>query len=1007
MKYQMEWMQMTEHTRDANPDAALEAALAECAREPIRVPGAIQPHGVLLSVAGDPLCIEQVSANCAKSLGLESVELLGQPLSILLSPAHLMLINQAYSQPAMTNSDPIRLTVRAVDYSASLSRAGDVLIIELEPFVEAAHEQSRIITRVLRNLQAATTLETLFDIGVHEIQALTGYDRVMIYRFEPEGHGKVVAQALTGPLPSYSGLNFPGSDIPAQARELYRLNWIRVIPDATYVPVALIPTLRPATGQPLDLSFSTLRSVSPVHCEYLKNMGVRSSMSISLLDGGELWGLITCSHPEPLLVSRELRDACAMIGQLLSVKISAIVATHIQREREEKVVLLGQLADAMNRADHEILHGLVSRPELLQALTQADGAAVLIDDQVHLFGQCPTAEEVRALYQWIRDTGLTRQRSKERATGLQGLGVFHTDSMQREHPESAAYRETASGVIAFTLPKPVDNAVMWFRSQLASIMNWSGNPAHHVSTRPAGSASHRLRPRQSFDIWKQEVTGIARPWSRADLYGAEDIRRSALESDLERQVQREQEAVRLRDELVAVVSHDLRNPMSIIIMQCGMMQRWAVGDTNFENRNIRRALGTIEKATTRMNSLLEDLLDTAQIEAGRYQLSRLALSVTSLLEEACSLLVMLTTEKNIELNCTSAQGLVIDADPERIFQVLSNLVGNAIKFTPKGGRINIDAVADGDNVLFKVSDDGIGIPAEHLPYIFQRYWSVKEGNPRGNGLGLYICQGIITAHGGRLWADSSLDSGSVFSFTLPMHQGQDTIGESTFLKQSGTTHRLAQSISSKLERQQLEDRLTRAGLLNELNHRVKNTLATVQAIASLTVNSSASLDSFRKSFDARLFALSQAHDALARAEWMSTELVDLLEQLQEVDGGQHRITFTGDPVRLEPRISLTLSMVLHELMANALQHGALSSPAGQVTVASTLNSHHNPPTLSLDWLETDGPPVVASTVKGFGLRLIRRSIERELKGKVDIKFASTGVSWSMLIPWPEKPESSL
>ncbi|WP_457792963.1 ATP-binding protein [Pseudomonas syringae] len=998
---------MIEHTLDANPDAALEAALAECAREPIRIPGAIQPHGVLLSVAGDPLCIEQVSANCAKSLGLESAELLGQPLSILLSAAHSMLINQAYSQPAMPNSDPIRLTVRAVDYNASLSRAGDVLIIELEPFVEAAHEQSRIITRVLRNLQAATTLETLFDIGVHEIQALTGYDRVMIYRFEPEGHGKVVAQALTGPLPSYSGLNFPGSDIPAQARELYRLNWIRLIPDATYVPVALIPTLRPATGQPLDLSLSTLRSVSPVHCEYLKNMGVRSSMSISLLDGGELWGLITCSHPEPLLVSRELRDACAMIGQLLSVKISAIVATHIQREREEKVVLLGQLADAMNRADHEILHGLVSRPQLLQALTQADGAAVLIDDQVHLFGQCPTSEEVRALYQWIRDTGLTRQRSKERATGLQGLGVFHTDSIQRERPESAAYRETASGVIAFTLPKQVDNAVMWFRSQLASTMNWSGNPAHHVSTRAAGSASHRLRPRQSFDVWKQEVTGIARPWSRADLYGAEDIRRSALESDLERQVQREQEAVRLRDELVAVVSHDLRNPMSIIIMQCGMMQRWAVDDTNFENRNIRRALGTIEKATTRMNSLLEDLLDTAQIEAGRYQLSRLALSVTSLLEEACSLLVMLTTEKNIELNCTSAQGLVIDADPERIFQVLSNLVGNAIKFTPKGGRINIDAVADGDDVLFRVSDDGIGIPAQHLPYIFQRYWSVKEGNPRGNGLGLYICQGIITAHGGRLWADSSLDSGSVFSFTLPMHQGQDTIGESTFLKKSGTTHRLAQSISSKLERQQLEDRLTRAGLLNELNHRVKNTLATVQAIASLTVNSSTSLDSFRKSFDARLFALSQAHDALARAEWISTELVDLLEQLQDVNGGQHRITFTGDPVRLEPRISLTLSMVLHELMANALQHGALSSPAGQVTVASTLNSHHNPPTLSIDWLETEGPPVVASTVKGFGLRLIRRSIERELKGKVDIKFASTGVSWSMLIPWPEKPESSL
>ncbi|GFZ61016.1 Phytochrome:GAF:ATP-binding region, ATPase-like:histidine kinase A, N-terminal:HWE histidine kinase [Pseudomonas amygdali pv. eriobotryae] len=294
-----------------------------------------------------------------------------------------------------------------------------------------------------------------------------------------------------------------------------------------------------------------------------------------------------------------------------------------------------------------------------------------------------------------------------------------------------------------------------------------------------------------------------------------------------------------------------------------------------------------------------------------------------------------------------------------------------------------------------------------MPYIFQRYWSVKEGNPRGNGLGLYICQGIITAHDGRLWAESSVDSGSVFSFRLPMHEGQDVIGEATFLKQSGTTHRLAQSISSKLERQQLEDRLTRAGLLNELNHRVKNTLATVQAIASLTVNSSASLESFRKSFDARLFALSQAHDALARAEWISTELVDLIEQLQAVNAGAHKISFTGNPVTLEPRVSLTLSMVMHELMANAVQHGALSSAAGQVTVISTLDAGHNPPTLKIEWSETGGPPIAASTVKGFGFRLIRRSIERELKGKADIQFASTGIIWSMLIPWPDKPEGSL
>jgi light-regulated signal transduction histidine kinase (bacteriophytochrome) len=994
--------EMIGHMQDVSVDYALEAALASCAQEPIRVPGAIQPHGVLMALCGDPLCIQQVSENCVLALGVQSGELLGQKLSVLLSQDQVLLVTQFYINPPGVESDPIRLTIGATDFSAALHMRDTMLIIELEPFVEPRWEHSKIITRVLRNLQAATTLETLFDISVHEIQALTGHDRVMIYRFEPEGHGKVVSEALTGSLPSYSGLNFPGSDIPAQARELYRLNWIRVIPDAAYTPVRLVPELRPDTGLPLDLGFSSLRSVSPVHCEYLKNMGVRSSMSISLLDDGKLWGLIACGHPEPLLVAREYRDACVLIGQLLSAKISAIVASQLQREREDKVALVGQLAESMGRADGEILDGLVNRPELLQSLTGASGAAVLMESRLHMFGHCPTPEQVRELYLWIRNTGLKSQKLKERAGGLQGLGIYHTHSLQLDFPASAAYCEVASGVIAFILPKPVDNMVLWFRPQLTSAMNWSGNPAQHASLGAAGSATHRLHPRQSFDVWEQQVTGIASPWSHGDLYAAEDIRRSALEHDLERQVLREQEAVRLRDELVAVVSHDLRSPMSIIIMQCGMMQRWAGTDTAVENRHIRRALGTIEKATTRMNSLLEDLLDTAKIESGRYHMACVPLNVTSLLEEACSLLVTLTNEKDIELNCTATSDLVIKADPERIFQVLTNLVGNAIKFTPRGGKITIHAAGSGKEVVFTVKDNGVGITADDLPHIFQRYWSVTKGNPKGNGLGLYICEGIISAHGGQLSAQSLPGEGSVFTFNLPAHDGPATLGESAFLKQNETTSRLAQSISSKLERQQLEDRQARLSLLNELNHRVKNTLSTIQSIAALTAAHSDSLASFRKSFDARLFALSRAHDALARAEWLSSELTDLVSGLQEPAHASSRIIMNGDPVSLESRVSLSLSMVLHELMANALQHGALSVPEGRIHFTSTLDTQQNPPTLMLDWEETGGPDIDVSQVRGFGFRLIERSIERELRGKAVVHFAKSGLRWSMLIPWPDK-----
>lgn len=992
---------MTGHMQNVEPEAALEAALADCASEPIRIPGAIQPHGLLLALRGEQLCIEQISANCETVLGLKSSQLLGRPLSALVSSAQAQLVTLAFLNPRGPENDSVVLSIGVADYNASFHRIDDVLIVELEPFVEPVHEQAKLVTRVLRNLQAATTLETLYDISVHEIQALTGYDRVMIYRFEPQGHGKVVAQALSGTLPSYLGLNFPGSDIPAQARALYRLNWIRVIPDAAYIPVPLIPVLRPDNHRPLDLSLSTLRSVSPVHCEYLKNMGVRSSMSISLLDNRELWGLIACGHPSPLLVPREVREACVLIGQLLSAKIAAIVASLIQQEREEKVVMLGQLAVAMSCDEHGVLEGLVGTPDLLQALTHAEGAAVLIEDRLHLFGQCPSPNEVKALHAWIRDSGLEQQRAKEQARGLQGLGIFHSNSIQADHLPSAAYREVVSGVIAFILPKPVDNAVMWFRPQLTSTMNWSGDPTRHLSPGPVGSATHRLHPRQSFDVWEEQVTGLAQPWSIGDLYAAEDIRRSALESDLERQVHREQEAVRLRDELVAVVSHDLRNPMSIIIMQCGLMKRWASKDDSGENRHIRRALGTIENATTRMSSLLEDLLDTAKVDAGRYQLDCRPLNVVNLLEEACNLLVTLTTEKDIELNCTAAPGLMINADSERIFQVLSNLVVNAIKFTPQGGKIDIDAVSHGSDVLINVKDNGAGIAPENLAYIFQRYWSIKEDNPHGNGLGLYISQGIIAAHGGLLTVTSEPGAGSVFTFSLPAYLGTHPAGDTPFLKRNGTTQRLAKSIAIKLERQQMDDRTARTALLNELNHRVKNALSTVQAFASLTANSSDSIESFRKSFDARIFAFSRAHDALARAEWQSTELVDLVAQIRESSNAAGRVAFVGDNATLEPRISLALSMVLHELMANAVQHGALALPGGQVTVNASLDRSSLPHVLTIDWIESAGAPGHASTADSTGFRLIRRSIERELKGRAEVTFSSAGLHCSISIPWFE------
>lgn len=735
---------------------AFEQLLANCANEPIRSPGAIQPHGVLLTLDEPGLRIRQVSANVETLLGQCAEQVVEQPLDNLLGTEHTQSIRQLLQLQHLLDAPPLYLELHGRRFEALLHRHQDVLILELEHQLEQ-HQAPELkqrtdnLGRLLRRLQTAKTLQELYAISVSEIQAMTGYDRVLIYRFEDEGHGQVIAEATRPTMEVFNGLFFPASDIPQQARELYRSNWLRIIPDADYQPVPLVPTLRPDTGQALDLSFATLRSVSPIHCQYMKNMGVLSSMSISLLKDDQLWGLISCGNRQPLLVPHELRIACQTIGQVLSLQISAMEALEVSRQREEKLATLANLNQAMAQASGSVFASLAQEPGQLLELTRAGGVAIIEDRQLHCFGNCPPEAEIRALHRWLQASGQP---------------VFATHHLASVYPPAASYQQVASGVLAMSLPKPVDNGVLWFRPEVKENINWSGNPQKPLDLENS-DAGLRLRPRTSFEIWKVEMAGISNKWSHGDRFAANDLRRSALEHDLARQVLREQQAVRARDELVAVVSHDLRNPMTVISMLCGMMQKAFSSDGPHTSRRISSAIDTMQQAASRMNILLEDLLDTSKIEAGRYRIAPQPLDVAQIFEEAYSLLAPLALDKSIDISFHAEPDLTIHADPERLFQVLSNLVGNAIKFTPKQGKVGVVAMSDGEQIVFSVRDSGEGIPADQLPFIFDRYWTMKEGNPNGTGLGLYITQGIVQAHGGTIQAYSEVGKGSEFRFSVP------------------------------------------------------------------------------------------------------------------------------------------------------------------------------------------------------------------------------------------------
>ena len=381
-------------------------------------------------------------------------------------------------------------------------------------------------------------------------------------------------------------------------------------------------------------------------------------------------------------------------------------------------------------------------------------------ETVGCVGRCPDEDTVLALSHWLR----------ERACPS---GLMATRQLPLDEPRWAGLAEVASGVLGIVLPSPLHNCVLWFRAEQVQTVSWGGDPNKPLASTGGSEGTPgrglRLHPRRSFEAWKQEVRGRSEPWSRADHEAVAELRRSAIEIDLHRQVQREQAAVKARDDLVAVVAHDLRTPMSVVVMQAAVIQRLLAKDTSEETtQRLRASAQVIQRSGQRMATLLNDLLDLARIEAGRFEVTTSRQPAQQIIEDAYELLNPICEAQGQELVAHPAPDLHIRADPERLFQVLSNLIGNSSKFSPQGARIHVRAEATAEGMCeFSVSDSGAGIEPQQLPRIFDRYWQ-KRPDGNGAGLGLYISRGIVDAHGGNIRAESRLGEGTTISFTVPL-----------------------------------------------------------------------------------------------------------------------------------------------------------------------------------------------------------------------------------------------
>lgn len=488
--------------------------LNNCDREPIQIPGAIQPHGCLLVCDAGVTVVRRASANAARMLGLAPGEIIGSKFDSLFGELATHDIRNALAR----SDDPARagliqnLRLRddgpVVDVAVHVYRGAAIVEFEIATD-EGGTPPLELARTLIGRIRKLETPENLIAGTARLMRALIGYDRVMVYRFAHDGSGEVISEAKRSDLDSFLGQHFPASDIPQQARQLYLDNIIRLIGDASATPCPVEPVL--LSGEPLDMSFAHLRAVSPIHCEYLRNMGVAASMSVSIIVDGGLWGLIACHHYAPRTLRMPYRVAAEMFGQFFAMNLQAL-----QRKRSLELAVRARhtIDSMMQRMSHHLDIGtfLTENLEGLGALMPCDGIGLWFDGKWTPRGATPPAEILPALGRYIGS--LAQGRS------------WASHALSDGFPPALDFREVASGVLAIPLSQTPRDYLMFFRKEVIQTVEWAGNPDKQYPTGPQGD---RLTPRKSFAIWKETVEGQSKPWTDSDRDLAESSRAVLVE----------------------------------------------------------------------------------------------------------------------------------------------------------------------------------------------------------------------------------------------------------------------------------------------------------------------------------------------------------------------------------------------------------------------------------------------------------------------------------------------
>ncbi|CAN5158082.1 ATP-binding protein [soil metagenome] len=715
--------------------------LADCAAEPIRTPGSIQPHGRLLVLDAESSALVAFSANWG---GGPTGEEAAGVLARLDTTRFAKLV--AGASPVSLGT--LRIGGQAFDVSAHRTTAHCIVEFEAASVVPGDEAPIYSLTRaVLPKLQEADSLLKLAELAAQEMKRLTGFGRCLVYRFDEAGDGEVLAEQVEPGYQSYAGHHFPAADIPSQARDLYVLNQFRLIADADYEPVPLMALTEVSAGA-IDLSQAQLRSVSPIHLEYMRNMGTLASMSVSIVIEGRLWGLISCHDHGPRHLDMPVKRACEHLGQLLALRIQSSEATssaaHSLALRQQALAIVSHLSDS-----DATLQRLVDEPAPLLRLTRSHGAAVVLDDRLWTVGDVPADAHIQALAHWV--------------SGL-GVEVYESSALAEDFSPAADF-EHAAGVLAVSISQVHRHLILWFRPEIVRTITWAGDPRKQPP-----SADGRIHPRASFASWAEEVRGSSVPWSAAELGAVAELRQTLVGIVLRRAEELAAIATelgRVNKELEAfsyTVSHDLRAPMRHIAGYIDL-----VTDIDGKQLSARtlRYLSQAKEASVFAGELVDALLDFSRMS--RSAIKRKALDANLLVADLVRELDRQQAPHAIEWQV--AQDLpTLAADPLLLQLAVRNLLTNAVKYSHmrRPARITVRGVSNADGDGLEIEDNGVGFQMKYVAKlfgVFQRLHPAEEFE--GTGIGLASVKRIVERHGGVVWAHGDVDRGARFGFTLP------------------------------------------------------------------------------------------------------------------------------------------------------------------------------------------------------------------------------------------------